>query len=148
MIVLEDAKISDAPELLPLMVQLGYPCSLDELEARYKKFTSNPGYGVVIVRENTEALGFLAYSRSDLLVLGKVRFHIEAIVVDNVHRGKGIGKKLMLYLEEVAKKTGPSVIDLTSGLRREKDGSHEFYKSLGYKNEGKMAKLYLRKEIG
>jgi hypothetical protein len=39
------------------------------------------------------------------------------------------------------------IIDLTSGLRRAKAGSHEFYKNLGYKNEGYMAKLYLRKEL-
>jgi hypothetical protein len=53
----------------------------------------------------------------------------------------------MNYVEEYAKKYSPAIIDLTSGLRRSKDGSHEFYKSLGYNNEGYMAKLYLRKEV-
>jgi len=47
----------------------------------------------------------------------------------------------------VAKKLSPCVVDLTSGFRRKKDGSHEFYKALGYANEGYMAKLYLRKEF-
>ncbi len=53
----------------------------------------------------------------------------------------------MAFVEKIAKKYSPVIIDLTSGLRRAKDGSHEFYKSIGYQNEGHMAKLYLRKEI-
>ena len=32
-------------------------------------------------------------------------------------------------------------------LRRAQDGTHDFYKRIGYKNEGHMAKLYLRKEL-
>ncbi|XVN42358.1 MAG: hypothetical protein RCG15_06990 [Candidatus Rickettsia vulgarisii] len=53
----------------------------------------------------------------------------------------------MEFVEEIARKNRPAIIDLTSGLRRKEEGSHEFYKCLGYKNEGSMAKLYLRKEI-
>ena len=50
-------------------------------------------------------------------------------------------------MEDIVKDNKQVIIDLTSGLRREKDGTHEFYKNLGYQNEGFMAKLYLRKEI-
>ena len=76
-----------------------------------------------------------------------MRFHIESLVVNEKYRGCGIGKKLMLFVEDIARKFSPAIIDLTSGLRRAKDGSHEFYKALGYNNEGHMAKLYLRKEV-
>ena len=63
------------------------------------------------------------------------------------YRGQGIGKRLMNFVENIAKTLSPCIIDLTTGLRREKNGSHEFYKPLGYKNDGPMAKLYLRKEV-
>jgi len=53
----------------------------------------------------------------------------------------------MNQVEEFAQQISPCIIDLTSGLRRAKDGSHDFYKSLGFNNEGYMSKLYLRKEI-
>ncbi|STX83883.1 acetyltransferase [Legionella donaldsonii] len=53
----------------------------------------------------------------------------------------------MITVEEFARKFSPCIIDLTSGLRRAKEGSHDFYKSLGYQNEGHMAKLYLRKML-
>lgn len=54
----------------------------------------------------------------------------------------------MQFVENYARQFSPAIIDLTSGLRRASEGTHEFYKKLGYKNEGLMAKLYLRKEIG
>ena len=89
----------------------------------------------------------ISWSKSHLFVQGKVRFHIECLIVDRNYRNKGVGKKLMLFVEEVAKISRPAIIDLTSGVRRAKDGSHDFYKALGYNNEGHMAKLYLRKEV-
>ncbi|MBP7189750.1 MAG: GNAT family N-acetyltransferase, partial [Rickettsiaceae bacterium] len=94
-----------------------------------------------------KVIGFVAWSKTDLVVSDAVRFHIEGLVIDKNYRSIGIGRKLMEFVESLARKKSPAIIDLTSGLRREKDGSHEFYKKLGYKNEGKMAKLYLRKEV-
>jgi len=91
--------------------------------------------------------GLVAWSRSSLFVSDSTRFHIEGLVVASRYRGQGIGKMLMKFVEDIAKESSPAIIDLTSGLRRAKAGSHEFYKNLGYKNEGYMAKLYLRKEL-
>jgi GNAT superfamily N-acetyltransferase len=80
-------------------------------------------------------------------VSSKVRFHVEGIAVDDKYRGLGIGKKLIKFVEDIAILHAPCVIDLVSGVRRAKDGTHEFYKALGYLNDGEMAKLYLRKEL-
>jgi len=75
------------------------------------------------------------------------RIHVEGLVVDEQYRGQGIGKKLMLFVEAFAEQFSPVIIDLTSGARRAADGSHEFYKNLGYANEGPKAKLYFRKML-
>ena len=127
--------------------QLGYPCDPEDLRSRFLKFLKNPGYGITVCEMDNEIVGLVAWSKSDLFVLDKVRFHIEGLIVSESHRGIGIGKKLMTLVEDIAKQHAPAIVDLTSGLRRAKDGSHEFYKCLGYKNEGYMAKLYLRKEL-
>lgn len=145
--MIRHAKLKDIPGVLPLLTQLGYPWELKDLEARFIRFLDNPGYGVAVCERNTEVVGLIAWSKSDLFVLDKVRFHIEGLIVSESHRGKGIGKRLMLFVEGIAKQHSPAILDLTSGLRRESDGSHEFYNRLGYKNEGPMAKLYLRKEL-
>ena len=147
MIIIRYAQISDLSSLLPLMEQLGYPATLERLEKRFKKFIANEGYGVVVACHEQKVVGWLAWSKSDLFVHDASRFHIEGLVVDNGYRNMGAGKKLMQFVEMIASNDSPAIIDLTSGLRRAGDGTHAFYKKLGYQNDGLMAKLYLRKEV-
>ena len=147
MIAIRFANQEDLPGLLPLMAQLGYPCTPEELEGLFNSFIKPDGYGVAVACDESKIVGWIAWSKSKPFVVNKTRFHLEGIVVDASCRGQGIGKKLMFFLEEISKQSGSVIIDLCSGLRRAKDGTHEFYKSLGYRNEGPMAKFYLRKEI-
>lgn len=146
-ITIRNATIADIPELLPLLEQLGYPVSESKLQERFNHFMQNDGYGIVIAALENTIVGLVAWSKSYRLISDFTRFHIEGIVVNKLYRGRGIGKKLMIFVEVIARQSSPSLVDLTSGLRRAKDGSHDFYKSLGYKNDGLMAKLYLRKEL-
>lgn len=122
LITIRSAIACDLPTMLPLMARLGYEADLETLIKRFEQFTKPEGYGVAV-----------AVSSGG--------------VVSADHRGMGIGKKLMNFVEEFARQFGDVIIDLTSGRRREKDGSHEFYDALGYKNNGHMAKVYLRKEL-
>ncbi|XVN43034.1 MAG: hypothetical protein RCG15_01685 [Candidatus Rickettsia vulgarisii] len=55
---------------------------------------------------------------------------IEALIIDELFRGNGIGKKLINFLERIVYHHRPAIIDLTSGLRRSKDGTQEFIKLL------------------
>lgn len=144
---LRKATIRDVSFMLELMDQLGYPTSTEALKKRFKKFISNKGSGVAVAMLERKIVGLIAWTRSYLFVADKVRFHIEGLVIDKNHRHLGIGKALISFVENIANKNRPSIIDLTSGLRRAPTGTHEFYKKLGYKNEGHMAKLYLRKEL-
>jgi GNAT superfamily N-acetyltransferase len=147
MITIRKATLSDIEELLPLLDQLGYSTTKEELAKRFNYFCSIDGYGVAVACNIDQIVGFVAWSKSKLFVYDSIRIHIEGLVVDKEYRGKTVGKKLMLFFEDYARSCGPAIIDLTSGLRRAKDGSHQFYDNLGYKNEGLMAKLYLRKEV-
>lgn len=145
--IIRNATKDDLPGILPLLAELGYPTSLDILTVRFEKFLMHANYGVALCELDHQILGFVAWTKATLFVLDADKFHIEALVVATEHRGCGIGEKLMRFVEEIAKASSPSIIDLTSGVRRAKDGTHAFYKRLGYKNEGHMAKLYLRKEL-
>ena len=147
MAAIRKATLSDIPDLLPLLDQLGYPTTKEALTKRFNDFINLDGYGVAVAYYVDQVVGFVAWSKSKLFVSDSIRIHIEGLVVDKECRGKEVGKKLMLFVEEYARSCGPAIIDLTSGLRRAEDGSHQFYDKLGYKNEGLMAKLYLRKEV-
>lgn len=147
MVNIRMAKQEDISGILPLLDQLGYPTGLPEFEERFRSFVSLDGYGVAVACLADKTVGWVAWSKSLIFVSGKTRFHVEGLVVDVQHQGRGIGKKLMVFVEDYTRRFRPCIIDLTSGLRRSKDGSHDFYKALGYQNEGAMAKLYLRKEL-
>jgi GNAT superfamily N-acetyltransferase len=147
MINIRFAHHDDLPGLLPLMAQLGYPCTPEELENCFHAFTAFHGHRIAVACDESKIIGWMAWTTTKVFVVNKTRFHLEGIVVDEYYRGQKIGRKLMSFLEEIAKESGSVIIDLCTGLRRAKDGTHEFYKKLGYANEGSMAKLYLRKEI-
>ena len=143
--MIRHATIDDTPKLLPLLSELGYPATLEDLNRRFLKFAKNPGYGIAVCEMNEEIAGFIASTTTDHLISDATS--IVGLVVSTSHRGTGICKNLMKFVEDIAKQHSQAIIDLTSGLRRAHDGTHEFYKHIRYKNESHMAKLYLRKEL-
>ncbi len=137
----------DIPHMIPLFDQLGYPVEAKDLEHRFNIFTQKEDCGLCVAVTESTVVGWIAWSKTPCFVSGKVKFRIEGLVVGHAYRRRGVGQKLMQFVENIASQSAPSVIDLTSGLRRAQEGTHLFYKNLGYQNEGFMAKLYLRKEI-
>ena len=59
-----------------------------------------------------------------------MRCWIEDIVVDRMHRGKGLGKKLMKHAIEYAQECGAQCIDLTS--RPSRIEANEMYQRMGF----------------
>lgn len=146
-IIIRQATLQDAPSILPLMVQLGYPTTSEKLIERMNFYLISPDYEVFVAQQENNIVGLVTLTFFQHFVGDKKACRITALVVDEKYRKHGIGRLLMTEVENCAKNFGYSIIELTSGLRRAKDGSHEFYKKLGYQNEGFMAKLYLRKEL-
>jgi GNAT superfamily N-acetyltransferase len=144
---LRHCRIEDIAALLPLMEQFGRPATKDVLSGRFQSFIQNIGYGVVVACIDNQPIGLVAWSKSQFFIYDKIRFYIEILVVDERYRRAGIGTKLIEFVEDCVCTVGPSVIDLTSHVRREKNGVHTFYKKLGYKNEGEREKRYFRKEL-
>ena len=73
---------------------------------------------------------------------GGKRATIESVRVDEKHRGHGIGKELMLWAIERAKKENCVAIQLTTNADR--TVAHRFYENLGFKGSHLGMKLYLR----
>lgn len=144
---IRNALPSDLTNLKTLMQELGYEIAEDALMQRYETFLRNPGYGIYVIEIKNQVVGFIAWSKSMVFVTGATRFHIEALVIDHRYRGLGLGRKLLSFVETIAKSHTPAIIDLTSGKRRAKEGTHDFYKKCGYQNDGLMAKIYLKKEF-
>jgi len=56
--------------------------------------------------------------------------HIDELIVDNNLRGKGIGRKLMNEIVQIAKKNKCNRIELDSAFHREE--AHQFYENIGF----------------
>jgi glucosamine-phosphate N-acetyltransferase len=78
------------------------------------------GFCSIIVRSSIWAQGYLGY--------------IDELVVDEVHRGKGIGGRLLQQAVELAKEAGCRKVELDSAFHREE--AHKFYERQGFESRG------------
>lgn len=144
-LLIRAAVVSDLEAMLPLMAQLGYPQNLEDFKKKFKNFLEQKDANIIVAELENKIVGWVAWANTFLIVSPMRRLHIEGLVVDENCRGQKIGKALMQHVEEIAKQYSPCIVDLTSGLRRAKMGTHQFYHALGYRNKGDMEKVYLRK---
>lgn len=144
--IIRQATVQDAPQLLPLLDQLGYPQTVESIQDKIHTY-STPDQQIWVAEQDSHIFGLVAIVFTDMFVRNGRRCRIEGLVVNAPFRGQGVGRRLMEHTEALAKTQDCPTIELTSGLRRAPEGTHDFYKILGYSNEGLLAKLYLRKEL-
>ena len=113
-------------QLLPQLSSKARPLTMDQL---MELTGAGSTFVLVCTNEETEIIGMLS------LVILKIptgsKAWIEDVVVDTNARGKGLGKALMDYALEKARKLGVKSIDLTS--RPSREGANLLCQSLGYK---------------
>lgn len=61
---------------------------------------------------------------------GRPRVELESVHVRADQRGKGVGRKMMEHAEALARNANACMVQLSSS--KEREGSHPFYRRLGY----------------
>lgn len=119
-----DALLKSLETLLPQLSTNSIPLHLTMLE----KIISSDSTTLLIAEENASIVGCLA------LVAYRIptglKFWIEDVVVDQNHRGKGIGKQLTTEAIRLAKAAGAKHVHLTSNPKRK--AAHALYKKMGF----------------
>ncbi len=136
--------LCDVKTLLPLISQLGYPISEEQLIARLALYQGYNDAAWVALLDD-KMIGTIAVHVYDLFHCTERYARIVSLVVDLPYRRLGIGKQLLSYAERYALEKGCSALELTSSLKRLKYGSHDFYDSHGYQNDGEYESRYFRK---
>ena len=95
---------------------------------------------IYAVKEKKEIIGVVVFKKEQYWE-GKVII-IEDLVVRNRFQGEGIGKTLLRYVEDYAKKEKIKAILFTTN---KKSNAVKFYKKLGYKTE--KDKIYMRMNL-
>ncbi len=131
MINIRKASISDSKCLVELSKQLGYETDEDELIKRF--ILLNQRQQEVFVAElNNKIVGYISFEPYFTLYMNP-GLNITALVVDENHQEKGIGKSLIKIAENYAKENGLYFLRANSGSGR--IGAHKFYRAVGFSNE-------------
>jgi ribosomal protein S18 acetylase RimI-like enzyme len=115
----------DEPHLPPLFKQL----TGKEITINTTSLLSDPNCHCVVLEIEEKVGGFGALIIHQVPTKGKVA-RVEDIVIDEKHRGKGFGRKLLEELLVIAKKQEVEIIDLTSNPSRVP--ARKLYESLGF----------------
>lgn len=146
-IKIRKVRICDAPNLLPIIKQLGYPINEEDLIARIALYENSHYDSAWVALEDEVIIGCLALHIYDLFHSVERYARIVSLIVDQNHRRKGVGSLLIARAERYAASKNCNTLELSSSLKRVKLGSHDFYDAVGYKNEGEFESRYLRKFI-
>lgn len=136
------ASSTDASALRRLMGQLGYPAPETNFSRRVTAVLAEPQHVVLVAEREGAVIGLVHVARLSLLE-DDAPAQLLALVVDEAHRGAGIGAQLVAAAENWAAARGcPRIVVRSNSLRTR---THEFYDRLGY--ERKKTQLNFSKTL-
>ncbi|AFZ30437.1 GCN5-related N-acetyltransferase [Gloeocapsa sp. PCC 7428] len=126
---IRQAIAQDADEIANLSHQLGYPTTTSAVRQRLAQMHS--ANHAVYVAE-ISGIGVVGWIHAHLCLLLQTNLHAEigGLVVDERYRGSGIGRQLLLQIEQWASQQGCESVYLRSNIIRKQ--AHIFYKKMGY----------------
>jgi GNAT superfamily N-acetyltransferase len=133
-LTVRDARASDAEDLARLLDQLGYPTAPSAIEARLERLAV-VGDRVFVADVDGRAVGLAHLQVAPALEHERPAGKIGALVVDEAHRGRGVGRALVHAVEDEARLRGCGLLFLTTAERR--DDAHAFYERVGFEQTGR-----------
>jgi len=124
------ATIGDAPAIVPLLEQLGYPSSLSEVRERLEVILERTDYATWVAQHGERVVGLAGARLGYAYEVSGIYGQLIALVVEKAYRGRGIGAALVREAEEWVKQRGGRTMALNSGTHRAE--AHKFYERLGY----------------
>jgi GNAT superfamily N-acetyltransferase len=146
-----EALIEDLPEIVRMLADdfLGatrerFENPLPESYLRaFEEIESDKNNELIVAETDGEIVGTLQITFTPSISFqGGKRATVESVRIDAKHRGKGLGKNLMQWAVERAKREGCHFLQLTTN--GERADAHRFYENLGFKGSHLGMKLDLK----
>lgn len=128
-LAIRPARPTDAGAIAALATQLGYPSSADEVGVRMQALEGSKSSALLVAELDGAVVGWVGVAEQ-LTVEGGTSAEITGLVVDEGHRGRGIGEILAAAAETWARARGVKRLRVRSNVVRER--AHRFYERLGY----------------
>jgi GNAT superfamily N-acetyltransferase len=126
------ARMEDSASLARLAGQLGHLTTPEQVAARFEDATREPDCAAFVAElPSGELAGFMELMQERLLYV-EPRVDVTGLVVDDAHRGTGVGRMLMARAEQWALDRGCHLVHLRTNVKRA--GAHAFYERLGYRH--------------
>jgi GNAT superfamily N-acetyltransferase len=133
-LTVRDARAVDAEDIARLLDQLGYPTALEAVTPRLERLAV-VGDRVLVADDEGQVVGLGHLQVSPTLERERPAARIGALIVDETHRGQGVGRALVQALEDEARLRGCGLLFLTTGAQR--DDAHTFYERVGFEQTGR-----------
>jgi GNAT superfamily N-acetyltransferase len=140
-LTVRDAQAADAEPIAGLLAQLGYPAQAGAVGSRLERLRI-VGDRVVVAELDGAVVGLAHLQVAPAIELDRPASKISALVVDEAHRGRGVGRALVEEMEVEARARGCEVLFLTTAARRK--AAHAFYERVGLEETGKRFAKELR----
>ncbi len=129
-ITIRKCTLSDAESIYMLnRDEMGYEYDIDLTAQKLAVLLQSDKDMILVAEADGIVVGYVHANDYDLLYSPHMK-NIMGIAVSSEYRHRGIGRALLLKIEEWAAETGSKGVRLVSGAER-KD-AHNFYKSCGY----------------
>ncbi|WP_395623240.1 GNAT family N-acetyltransferase [Sphingomonas daechungensis] len=128
-IVIREARESDAPRLVDLIIALGHP--IDEADVRRNlEILGKNEIPPLVATDIERVIGMCGLSAMVTVHRPAPVGRVSVMIVDESYRGRGIGALLMAEAEKRLSAHGCHILEVTSNVSRER--AHQFYEKLGY----------------
>jgi len=120
----------DAEGVNLLSKQLGYPLSIEQTLQNINIVSQSKEHTALVAEYENKIVGWIGASQS-IMIEVMPYCEINGLVIDEHHRGIGIGKLLIEQVKDWAKEKGNDKIGLRCNVIRKE--THLFYEHLGFK---------------
>ncbi len=133
--ILRDAKAGDVEEVYELSRQLAAALGDSEprreaVSQRLLELLQEPRSQVLVIEEEGQVRGMAALWIKPDLAHGDTVVEVPTLVVDEDHRGYGVGRLLIEGVREIAREHGATLIELVA--TRDNSSAQAFYRALGF----------------
>jgi GNAT superfamily N-acetyltransferase len=121
---------ADAAPVARLSGQLGYPASGEEIAERLRRLAADPDAAVLVGCDAEGVVRGWLHVAAPRDLVSAAQAEIRAFVVDEEHRGQGIGRTLLEAAERWAVERGHGTMRVRSNTVRTR--ARAFYERAGY----------------
>jgi len=145
-LLIRESTHDDIPSILNLLYDLDRPKPIDDNEVgifknKFSNYFLDSQKNIIIAQQDEKIVGVVSIIYLQRLNRVKTEMYIPELIVTEKLRYLGIGKKLIQYCMELAKKKNCYRLRLESGNSRKE--SHKFYESMGFEQSAQFFSKYV-----